>query len=401
MPGKLIRYLGRPFIEQCRDIRSEYYLKKNSSPKYNKNRPIRVAFIVQMAEIWDKQKSVYENMRGDSRFETKLIVVPPFDFVEKKVRTDYFNNYFLENYSNALKAYSDGNWIKIGKEIDYVFYQRPYDEYLPKTLRSDSVVKSAKCCYIPYAMWPLREMLCGYNRRFFRNIYFAFIDSEENALTLLRYGNYKGRILFRGFPELENIKQSTIINTVKNVLWAPRWSYSDNVGGSHFFEYKDEILRLKEYYDDINLTIRPHPLAFDNYISQGLMTIEEKEMYLESVEKSKAIIDKNANIEDTFKSTDVLITDISSIIFHFFLSGKPIIYCKANVEVSASFAAIQKGLYIADNWEDVLACYKKLYAGQDPLKSVRIEIGEKIKEKNLNATYNIVNTIVSDYISTI
>ena len=38
-----------------------------------------------------------------------------------------------------------------GQEFDYIFYQRPYKELLPKELRAQNVIDFCKPCYIPYA----------------------------------------------------------------------------------------------------------------------------------------------------------------------------------------------------------------------------------------------------------
>lgn len=394
--GKVIRYFGRFFAEKYRDLRSAYYIRKKTKKKHDKNRKIRVAFIAQMPEVWDKEEPVYEAMIRDSRFKVQLIVVPPYNLVEKKVGIDYTNNYFMDKYTRAIKAYNNGRWIDLYGRYDYIFYQRPYDNYLPSTLRSDSVVKVAKCCYISYAYWLSSNMFCGYNKQFFRNIYYAFMESEEHAKVLQKNGRNEGRIIFRGYPELEYV-QSYETTSVNHLLWTPRWSYDENLGGSHFFEYKDKILKMKEIFPDICLTIRPHPLAFDNYISKGLMTIEEKEKYLCEVKKANVCLDKNEKIMDTFDSTDVLITDISSIIVPFFLTGKPVIYCKSNITMSSVFEIFENGLYIAENWDQVISHYRAIAEGGDPLKDCRRRIAEKMRLENVNASSRILDTLHADW----
>lgn len=396
IPWKIAKH-GYHFIsEHYEDIKANYYMKKISNKENDPNQTIRVAFIVQMPEIWDKEEPVYHAMEENPKFDVKMIVIPPYDFKRKEMKINYNNNFFLQTYPSTIKAFNNGNWITINNEYDYIFYQRPYDYYLPKPFQSRALGKKAKCCYIPYAYWPLQNMLCGYNRSFFRNVYFAFMESKENANELLKFGNYERRILFRGYPLLENIESIDSFDAGK-VLWTPRWSYSETVGGSHFFEYKDKILELSKAYNDIQLCIRPHPLAFDNYIADGLMTVEETDQYFCQVEQANASFDTNPNIEETFLSTGVLISDVSSIIFPFFLSGKPIIYCASEIPLSPAFEDLLEGMYVAHNWDDVARFYDDLYRGEDVLKDKRIKIAQRLREDNKDATQRIIETIEIDF----
>ena len=85
------------------DIRSRMYLKRISS-HHDSSRPIRVGFIVQMYEVWSKSEPVYRIMKSDKRFETTLLVVPPFDSVTGTVLTSYSeNDPFLTGYTDELK----------------------------------------------------------------------------------------------------------------------------------------------------------------------------------------------------------------------------------------------------------------------------------------------------------
>ena len=43
------------------------------------NDRIKVGFIVQMPQVWDKESPVYERMTADSQFDPWLIVVPSYD----------------------------------------------------------------------------------------------------------------------------------------------------------------------------------------------------------------------------------------------------------------------------------------------------------------------------------
>lgn len=383
-------------------IKHDYLAKKryrSHRTNFGGEGKIRVTFIVQMAEVWDKERPLFNNLIGDDRFSVTMLVVPAFDFVNSKVLSYYDSDYFFKEYpEHAVKALEDGKWRDIADfHADYVFYQRPYDMYLPEEYNSFNVSKVSRCCYIPYAFWPLKSSLCGYNNGFFRNVYFAFMESKENRDALIkekRIFQAEQRILFCGYPSLEGLHTDSQ-ESKTDVLWAPRWSYDEERGGSHFFELKDEILELTG--DSAKLIIRPHPLAFQNYVRIGKMSEEDVELYRKEVARRGASFDSNELIEDTFDEIGVLISDISSIIFPFFLSEKPIIYCDAHIPISPSFEALLEGMYRAETWEDVKKIYARICSGDDYLADKRHEIAERLRKEHNGATDRIKKILVDDH----
>ena len=107
--------------------------------------------------------------------------------------------------------------------------------------------------------------------------------------------------------------------------------------------------------------------------------------------------DMNKDIEVTFQETDILISDNSSVIPMFFMTGKPIIYCEFAIEYSSLFATVLPGLYIARNWDDVEKYLNQLLQHDDPLITVRQQIIEENFSMHNNATKHIVETIISDF----
>ena len=364
------------------------------------NSCIKVGFIVQMPEIWDKQLPLFDALVHNERFHPVLISIPAYDFTNKIVKTNYDDDFFLKKYPEyCIKAYEDDRWLSIRElGLDYIFYQRPYDWYLPKELQSTTISYHTRCCYIPYAFWPFKYDLCGYNRPFFRSLYFGFIESKENCEEIIRLGDYEAmhRYLFCGYPSLDK-KDDYSSNDSSNtttILWTPRWSYDINVGGSHFFEYKDKILNLLNEFEGIELILRPHPLSFQNYVLMGKITEGEVETYKRNVLESGASFDQNRAIDDTFRNTDILITDISSILYTYILYEKPIIFCNTTVPKSPSFESIMECMYMADTWDDVVYWICEIRNGNDELKDKRHRLAEKIRLENRGAIDNIISHLI-------
>ena len=383
--------------EKIKDDQAKKWLKKVSK-KATPGKIIKVGFLVQMSEVWDKQELLYEALSKNKDFETYMIVVPNCDLIKNVVKNHYDDMFFFNKYDNAIKALQeDGRWLDLKKlELDYLFYQRPYNAYLPECYKSYVVGRYTKCMYIPYAFWPLKESLCGYNKDFYRYVYKAFMESQEHAKAIQDIHIMPSNIVYCGYPQLTDAKIAEDYD-IRKVLWTPRWSYDPKVGGSHFLEYKDHIFELTADFGATEVIIRPHPMSFDNYIRMGLMTEEQVAAYKQRVEDtSNVCFDDNKNIEDTFENIGVLITDVSSIVFPFFLTGKPIIFCNTEIPLSPAFEALLKGIYVADSWEDICTIYSQIVSGNDYLKDVRMEMVDTISKEHNGAVNNIIDILKKD-----
>ena len=196
---------------------------------------------------------------------------------------------------------------------------------------------------------------------------------------------------------MKNIYKSPPQHKPKSVLWTPRWNYFTNVGGSHFLEYKDNFNDLRKKYPDLEMYIRPHPNLFGYMTSTGRMTEKEVEDYKNFLNDNKIILDETPRYNDIIETADINITDITSIMIDFFLTGKPIIYCPCNFNMLGDFKDMESGLYIANSWAEVEKYLEMLLRGEDPLKEERRRIFELLRQRHKNASKNIMNTLISDY----
>ena len=392
---KLVKSCGRYVLRKISDrhIR-ELSKKKCTTPK------IKVAFLVQMPELWINMESVYERMSSDERIETCLVIVPAYDYANSREGTVYGDElqYFSRIAGNKkyIIAYEDSKWKDISRMgFDYLFYQRPYENYLPKKYRTQNLGKYVKVCYIPYATTELKKTVT-YPEDFFRNIYFAFMDNDSVAEENNEKFPHRGHTSFLsiGYPLFETCLKIDSKCGYSMALWTPRWSYDSHIGGSHFFEYNEYMAGWK--WDSKNLRIRVHPLLWDNFIKEKRLTEEEAERIRSRWLMNGIVIDKNKSILETYETTDILISDRSSVIPMFFLTGKPVIYCPTETDYSWLYLKILPGLYLANNQEELDSILQSLLNGIDPLKETRREIIDANFAFNAKATDNIVNRIAED-----
>ena len=402
------------------DFRSFQKLKNLQKKNGSSDKKITVVFLLQMPEVWGKQQIVYEEMKKRDNIETIIFTIPEYDIKTGEHKKDIAYDYAVkEGLTKIVQSEKNGTWISL-KELqpDYVFYQRPYEAYLPEIYRSKNVLEYAKTCYIPYAIFASisSAMNLEYERGFARNIYYHFVSNLELEYLVKRKFSITSKqglrqIKYLGVPILESVlknKMNCENNAVwKNwgsekeqlkVLWTPRWTVDEKLGGSHFFDYKDEFTALAQRDKQIYLAFRPHPMAFDNYIKENLMSAEEVEkLKKEYAETSNMVIDDQRDYVDTFWGADVLVTDISSMMMEFFVTGKPIIFCGTNMALDSLHQEVVETLYKGTTWQEIQEALSQVKSGKDYLQEKRNQVIEKRFVGMDKTSGKIVDAIEKDY----
>lgn len=409
---KIIELIERPiktFYHFCLNSISVFHHKMVNSKFRNKQTgSLKVCFIVQLPEIWDKEKSLYDSMLQDSNFEVQLLIVPSYDFVNDKVGRNYKQElpfFIKESKGKFILAFNKkGKIINLKKYgFEYIFYPRPYDNYLPREFRSFNVSKFSKVCFITYAYTGSYVFYStSYNLSFIRNCSFVFLEEEESKQyineTMPNIIRRSCFFPFCGYPILEFLLKKNTIPSVRKsntFLWTPRWSNDEKIGGSHFLNYKDNMIQLFKKYKENHFIVRPHPLMWDYFLKNGLLSINEEAMYKASFNECNCSLDKNELITSTFDKSDVLITDYSSMIVEFFTTGKPIIYCPStNIPFNKSFQRLEKGMYIANSFNDIERFIQDLSNGIDPLFGVRKEIVDNLRKENIGTVEKIKKELI-------
>lgn len=117
---------------------------------------------------------------------------------------------------------------------------------------------------------------------------------------------------------------------------------------------------------------RPHPQAFLNWVATGELSENELAQYKEAFnELPNAKIDDTKEYLTTFYSSDCMVTDISSIVAEYFLTGKPIIYCHKKDCFNDFSRKLSEGFYWVKNWNELEKTLEMLKSGSDPLNEKR------------------------------
>lgn len=388
------------------DELTTYYLSLQSARKHGK-RKMRVAFLVQSSSVtFDKMQPIYEALRVRDDTEAFIVIYPQNDYEhsEKGIR------YFKELYPNDAIYDSCGVMDLKKLRPDYVFYGTPYEERNQfASFGAGEVIQFAKVCHITYGAnlaHTFIDKLLDRCWRFYGKVYFSFCSAETVKEKMT--DKYKESVAFGyqhfeflGYPILEKFYlMAATKSSAKRILWTPRWSYNERVGGSHFMNYKDKFIGLRSRYGDaVEITMRPHMNTFKTMEESRLMTKAEIAAYKKALRDNRITLDSSyRDLVETIRNTDIFLADYSSILIELFLTGRPVIYCEfQNAIPLPEYEAMFNAMYIARSWEDVERYLDDLVAGNDSLFEKRQEVAKKIYETHKNATQKIVERMIQDF----
>lgn len=383
---------------------------------------IRLVFLCQLPEIWNKIEPVFLEALQSKKIHVTILVVPTKKINPENGIEGWDNSalsFFSEMPCEVINSVEGVNqWVSLEElRPDYIFFQRPYDHYLPELYRSSIVSKYTKICYISYGYLEASGMVFDIclDKNFYRYVYMFFAENSYIAKASSKRFKISHYLKLRktlslGYPSLDTMaalkdkprENNNFIDEDEKlkIIWTPRWTVDSEIGASNFFKYKDEFMEFTKKNQNSYVLIRPHPLAFENFLNTGLMTTQDLDEYKACYEKSvNSSLDQEKDYLSTFWKSDVLVSDMSSILVEYFMSGKPIIYCVGTSGFNKFTSQMAQGFYWANNWEDIEGILKKLSQGNDPLKVKREELKLQLFGHDFGASSSkIVGAIIDDFI---
>lgn len=373
---------------------------------------IKIYYICQFVQGYDKICDVINKMKEDPDIDIKVLAFP--DDIKNHPNNPELS-FWREKFGNiVIDAVAGEGWFDLKQAKPYmVFVQRPYNNYLPEEYSTDNLAKFTKLCYIPYGYNLVNLHDVSLPEVFLKDLYFFFAENKyeyEYAKSIMdKYDNcYSMNFGYPSFDKkLRNleIKYSAFDkikgNNKLKVIWTPRWTTDTKLFQTNFFNYKDNFVDYFKKNKNMQLVFRPHPFAFKNFIEKGLMTKEEVDTYLESYDLFNMVYDQESEYFETFKHSDVLVTDYSSVIVDYFILGKPIILCDSDKNrYSRVLEEINRVCYHANSFEDIKRILIDLKNGKDSLKEKRIKLSKELFMIDIDTTTNkIINAIKEDFYS--
>lgn len=355
---------------------------------------IRVGFLCQYIPAWGKLEPVYRLMKEDPGFQVFLLCVPMGIHRQKlddpKDQTNDTYIWYTEHGYDAVNTLvGEDQWMDLeALELDYLFFTRPYNSYMPPRYSSHVVSKYTKICVLLYAFTLTEETYRStLNKDFFCNVYLYFAEDRyamDKQIRHFPYRHKKGlqRSVYVGMAALADILEARgkqapawrFSTRDFRVIWTPRWTTDKALGGSNFFVYKEALLTYASQHTDMDLLFRPHPLMFDHFKETGELPEEARQAYLDRIGGlPNASLDEEKEYAATFWSSSVLISDISGMIPEYFVTGKPVIFCPSGsgLKLADNSVRLLSGCYVAENEAELFDILERLQKGEDPLRERR------------------------------
>ncbi|MBR1702201.1 MAG: CDP-glycerol glycerophosphotransferase family protein [Lachnospiraceae bacterium] len=401
---KIEKYLEEESVILAEEmINNRLRLKKILGEKIN------VLFICHRPQIWNSLKTVYQAFKEDEKFDVKILAIPnkkqlpDLDFAHDVYESEGAEEYWAYYDCICGYNYESAEWVDPRTlKPDYVFFQTAYDVTRPKKYKSWIVSKYAKICFVTYGYQIAGGELFYkgvYNETFLRATRYIFAFDPLHYSDILSWlneiHNITSEVVLSGNPRNDLIRKRDFKPEHKmyTALWTPRWCTDEN--NCFFFEYKDKLLEYCADNSNFQLIFRPHPQAFLEWEATGELSKDDADIYKRKYENcSNARIDWEKDYLNTFDEVDCFITDMTSLMAEYLLTGKPIIYCHRVDLFTEAGRKMAEGYYWVYNFEELEQTLAMLQKGEDPLKEKRIAIVEDMIYRPINGAGNRIKEIV-------
>lgn len=402
------RAVKMPVLKCCFILHTKYILRRIKKKKKNRKQ-IQVLFLIQFPEMWNSEKTLYQDLLNDNRFIPTILCVPKYKELNNSGNQYYNTNdaydYFESQGVRTINAYEDGKWFNIQElKPDYIFLQRPYNHQLPILYRFDELYKIGLLCYIPYSGRLTKgiHLNIEFSASFLNYFYMFFADCHDSYSYVLNYvkenhfENYK-KVYNIGFPRFDLIRQLSNNNDSckqKRFLWLPRWTLDEKTDKSNFLEYIQPMLQYFDIHPEYSLIIRPHPLMFTNFIKEKAVSEEEVSQIYDRVDQMENVrFDSDPDYLHAFEETDILISDGTSLLLEFFVTLKPIIFCGDHRDLTSEGLLINQTFYKAKSFQEITDAIQKII-NDDPMKIVRLNNYSHLPAFSENAAENIKQVLM-------
>ena len=406
--GHLIYWLNIPSY-RIRRRKVTQRLRNKFNGAAGKTARVRLGFLVQDLTAWAVIEPVYLAARADPETEPVVLLVPEVEFTAyvklKAVHCETVYAFGEQHFGqDAVRTWNPEteSWLDpAALQLDAVFLPRPYETYLPKMYRASELHRLCRVCYVPYAP-PLTDLTrLLYNMHFIRNVDLICCEKPSSYTYVtgrlqptLRTGDQKAPLT--GYPKYDLIPGLEGAESAawprprhpggQRLIWTPRWTMDPQLVASSFLQYYEELLEFAKRNHQIDVVIRPHPLMLKTFVSEGWIGQKELDDWLARVEQMDNVaLDQASEYFDTFWSSDVLISDLSSVIMDYMLTGRPVLYCPTASGKTMSddpryaIRDLLPGFYVVHDFDEMQSVLTALARGQDPKREIRIQLAAELK----------------------
>lgn len=303
---------------------------------------LEIVFMPYKASMWDSLESIWMAAHRDPGCDAYVIPIPYYD-----------RN---PDYSFGKKHYEGAEYPEYVPVVDYKSYplekRRPDIIYIHSPYDDCNFVTSIDPRFYSKELKKYTDMLVYVS--YFISGYYASIGSIKKYITscffysdkiILQSDKQKELYTANGVPQtrlavLGNPKTDFIKNSLSSVKIPEEWmreakgktvflvntTISRILKDIRWAKCMNELIDLFEDWEDIILLWRPHPLIHSTIEAMRPDKISEYDSILSRMYKSKqVIVDQSNYAYAAIKLSDAMISDYSSLVMQYSLTGKPVL----------------------------------------------------------------------------
>lgn len=376
-----------------------------------RDRRFRVDILLEFSVVWCKVKSLYEALSKDRSFDCRLVAINIQELaIDSETQYPEFLKFLNER---DIPFIPEVAYDLAERRPDALIYTNPYDNHHPRFAIENVRRRGVRVIYLPYSIpffvdsnnkWYL------YDLPIHRHAWRVYVRSQRE---LRKYGMYcqsgNAHVVLAGGPladyiaeQKERVKPDTRFK--KTFLWGIDYGFWDDT--ATLGEYGAKILQYFADHPQLGLIVRPHPLFYGMVIKRGVMSEETVRAFYAQCEAIPNVsLDLCGDLTGAFCKSDALISDTSSILVEYLLTGRPVLYLR--MKTTPDYRAYQEDdgdvlahYYAGDSFDHIVQFIEMVAADEDPLREERTSVldkyfyraqenaGENIKEMLKDALRN-------------
>ena len=384
------------FQDICNKIKPEIktlklFIKENVKTQYE------IAFFPYKVSMWDSMESIWRAANNDPDC---ICYVVPIPYYSKKdgSKAEYFYEGSLYPDDVPVVHYSLYDVQKHHPDIVYI--HNPYDNnnyvtQVDEKYFAENLKKSTDMLvYVPYFVYgsyrnidEIKTMAIVPGTVYADRV---IAQSEYQKKLFTKLGLNEGKMLVAGSPKFdavlraeeqpheipkeweEKLKGKKIFlwnTTIRAMLENPGW-----------LEKSGQLMDILTQCPECALIWRPHPLLKETIKSMRPAYLEPYlNLAKEVMAKSNAVIDLTGNAYISMAASDAIVSDYSSIMLQYAVTGKPILCLDRKSSMLKNSICIfdYSEDYFLENGMTIKRFRDMVLKGEDPKKRERLKVTEK------------------------
>lgn len=317
---------------------------------------INVAFVVFELASW-KTEPLYNAMKENPRFSPMILVAPS---LENSSEINAVKDYLLSK-GYDFNQLSNGDSIRELFRPDIIFYQKPYDWCIDKSLFFRRNLNSL-FCYMSYCF---RNTTKDFNQNsFFHNYAWQiYVENKSVKSEMEAIMDNKGKnLVVTGLAVMDELLRDKscykdpwkACGNKKRIIFAPHHTIcGELVHRSTFLTFGEFMLQMAEKYkDQVQWAFKPHPQLRRKL--EKVWGPEKTDAYYKRWSEMENSQFENGEYMGLFNYSDAMIHDSGSFIVEYLYTKKPVMYL------------VEEEAVIADANEQTRQAFGVHYHGEKP-----------------------------------